>query len=176
MQDDVREVHRRNEDDLRLRGSSLGRDDAEPVHDDGRRDVQLLHDDERHDGLLLQLDDGHVQVRGDRHGRLLHVHEWRQGLLRDDSGLLRLLRQHDEGWLHLLHDDEWHAGLLLLINRIAAVNRATTQKRPLGFCGSVFSVKVIAQPRNSRGSTTTFAAVHRTSVRAVPIKARIDCT
>jgi hypothetical protein len=54
----------------------------------------------------------------------------RQGLLRDDSGLLRLLRQHDEGWLHLLHDDEWHAGLLLLIDGITAVNRATTQRSP----------------------------------------------
>jgi len=95
--------------------------------------------------------------------------------LRDDSGLLRLLRQHDEGWLHLLHDDEWHAGLLLLlIARIATVNRATTQKRPLGFSGSVSFDQGHCKTRNSRGSTTTFAAVHRSSVGAVPIKARID--
>ena len=67
------------------------------------------------------------------------MHERRQGLLRDDSGLLRLLRQHDEGWLHLLYDDEWHAGLLLLIDRIAVVNSATTRTSPLGFSGSVSS-------------------------------------
>ena len=75
----------------------------------------LLHDDERDDGLLLQPDDGHVQVRDDRQGRLHDLHQRRQGLLRDDPGLLRLLRSHDEGRLHLLHDDERHAGLLRLL-------------------------------------------------------------
>jgi hypothetical protein len=35
-------------------------------------------------------------------------------MLRDGSELLRLHDQHDEGRLHLLRDDEQHAGLLLL--------------------------------------------------------------
>jgi len=33
-------------------------------------------------------------------------------VLRHDPGLLRLHVQHDEGRLHLLHDDERHPGLL----------------------------------------------------------------
>jgi hypothetical protein len=45
---------------------------------------------------------------------LLHLHQWGQGLLRDDSGVLRLLVLDDEGGLRLLRDDERHAGLLLL--------------------------------------------------------------
>jgi hypothetical protein len=37
-------------------------------------------------------------------------------LLCDDSVVLRLHDGHDEGRLHLLHDDEQHAGLLLVLN------------------------------------------------------------
>jgi hypothetical protein len=83
------------------------------VHDDDRRHVELLLHDERHDGLLLQSDDGHVQVRDDREGRLHHVHERRRQMLRDDSSVLHLLLAHDGRWLHVLSDDEQHAGLLL---------------------------------------------------------------
>ncbi len=45
-------------------------------------------------------------------GVLHHLHQRRRKVLRDDPGLLRLHGRHDEGRLHLLHDDEQHAGLL----------------------------------------------------------------
>ena len=45
---------------------------------------------------------------------LHHLHQRRQGMRGHDSGLLRVLRVDDEGRLHLLHDDERHAGVLLL--------------------------------------------------------------
>ena len=50
-------------------------------------------------------------------GVLHHLHQRRQGLLRDDPGLLRLHGHHDEGRLHLLRDDEQHARLLRLLNQ-----------------------------------------------------------
>jgi hypothetical protein len=43
------------------------------------------------------------------------LHLRRQGLLRDDSGLLRLHDEDDEGRVLLLHDDERHARLLQLL-------------------------------------------------------------
>jgi hypothetical protein len=77
--------------------------------------VRLLNDDEWDGGHDVQSDDGHVQVRNDR-GRHEHdVYERRQGLLRHDSSVLRLHGNHDESVLHLLHDDEQHAGVLLLL-------------------------------------------------------------
>jgi len=75
----------------------------------------LLHDDERHDGLLLQPNDGHVQVRNDQGWLLHHLHQRRQGLLRDDSGLLRMHEHDDEGRLYVLRDDEQDSGLLQVL-------------------------------------------------------------
>jgi len=85
------------------------------VQHDARRAVQLLLHDERDDGLLLQLDDGHVQVRADRRRRLHHLHQWRPILLCDDRGLLCVHDLDDEIWLHMLPDDQQHAGLLRLL-------------------------------------------------------------
>ena len=48
-------------------------------------------------------------------GVLHHLHQRRRQVLRDDPGLLRLHGRHDEGRLHLLRDDEQHAGLLRLL-------------------------------------------------------------
>jgi hypothetical protein len=42
------------------------------------------------------------------------LHVGRQGLLRDDSIVLRRHVRHDAGRLHLLRDDEQYAHLLLL--------------------------------------------------------------
>ena len=106
------------------------RHDPEPLHDDGRRHVLLLHDDERHDGVLLQPHDGHVQVRDDRGRRVHHLHQRRQGLLRHDPGVLRLHVRHDEGRLHLLRDDEQHAGLLRLLNDRPDTHRPQRSTRP----------------------------------------------
>ncbi len=58
------------------------------------------------------------------------MHERRQGLLRDDSGVLRLLREHDEGRLQLLHDDERHARLLLLIKAIGLIDEWSDPEEP----------------------------------------------
>jgi hypothetical protein len=64
--------------------------------------------------MLLQSDHGDVQVRDDQRRLLHHVHQRGQGLLRDDSGLLRLHEHHGEVGLYLLHHDEQYARLLLL--------------------------------------------------------------
>ena len=75
---------------------------AELVQDDGRRHVQPVLHDERHDDLLLQ--HGHVQVRVRQHQgrRVHHLHQRRQGLLRDDPSLLRLRVRVHEVRLHVL--------------------------------------------------------------------------
>ena len=44
-------------------------------------------------------------------------------VLRDDRGLLCLHDLDDEGWLHLLHDDQQHAGLLRLLSEPATNRR-----------------------------------------------------
>ena len=75
LHDDLREVPRRHEGQLLLRGQGLGRHAAEPLHDDGRRHAQLLLHDEWDDGLLLQHDDGALQVRADGGRRLHHLHQ-----------------------------------------------------------------------------------------------------
>jgi hypothetical protein len=82
------------------------------VHHDGGRALLVLLHDERNDGLLLQQDYGHVQVRADQGWRVHDLHQRCRGLLCDDSVVLRLHDGHDEGRLHLLHDDEQHAGVL----------------------------------------------------------------
>lgn len=114
LHDEAGKVHGRHEDHLCLRRQDgcFGR--AEPLHGDGGRHVLGLLHDEWDDGLLLQPHHGDVQVRNDRLGRLCHLHQWRQELLRDDSGLLRRHLLHDEVGLHRVPDDEWHGVLLLL--------------------------------------------------------------
>jgi hypothetical protein len=52
---------------------------------------------------------------------LHHLHQRRRRLLRDDSGLLRLLHGHDEGRLHLLRHDERHARLLRLLSQVGFI-------------------------------------------------------
>ena len=109
------EVHRRHEDHLHLRRRDVGRHDAEPVHHDGRRHVQLLL---MMNGMMVcccNLTMGMCKCEMTKDGVLHHLHQRRQRVLRDDPGLLRLHDGHDEGRLHLLHDDEQHAGLLLLL-------------------------------------------------------------
>jgi len=54
-------------------------------------------------------------MRHDQGWLLHHLHQRRRQVLRDDSGMLRVHVGHDEGWLHLLRDDEQHPGLLLLL-------------------------------------------------------------
>jgi hypothetical protein len=108
-------MHRRHEDHVQHNRQDGLRRDSEPVHEHDRFDVQLLLHDERHDGLHLQPDHGYVQVRDDQGRRLHDLHFRRQGMLRDDSGMLRSHERHDACRLHLLRHDEQHAGLLLLV-------------------------------------------------------------
>jgi len=76
--------------------------------------VFVLHDDERHVHLLLQHGhDGYVQGGNDGNGVQDDLHQRRQELRKDDSGLLRLHECVHDARLHLLHDDERHADVLL---------------------------------------------------------------
>jgi hypothetical protein len=59
------------------------------------------------------------------------MHQRRSVLLRDDRGLLRLHDEHDEGWLHLLPDDQQHAGLLRLLTGTECL-RAVATWREIG--------------------------------------------
>ena len=86
--------------------------DAESLLDAERRHGFLPDDDERHDHDEHEHDDGHVQ-NGNDQGRHVHdVHQRRHEVLQDDPGLLHGHDDHDGVRLHLLHDDEQHAGLL----------------------------------------------------------------
>jgi hypothetical protein len=74
--------------------------------------MQLLLHVQRHLLLPMQPDDGYLQVRIHKR-RLLHqLHERRQGLLRDDPGLLQLLVAMLRERLLLLYLLQRHAGLL----------------------------------------------------------------
>jgi hypothetical protein len=93
--------------------------------------VHLLHDDERHDGLLLQPDHGHVLLRGDQQGRVPDLHQRRQPMLRDDSGLLRLPGDHAQVRLHVLHAHESNAGLLRLLLDFLVRSQISDVKCPM---------------------------------------------
>jgi len=58
-------------------------------------------------------------------------------VLRHDPGMLRVLRDPDEGRLQLLHDDEWDARLLRLLSQTLPGENQTTRVRTIGrpgFC------------------------------------------
>ena len=99
------------------------------VQDDGRQHDEPVLDDERHAHLPVQHGDVQVRLQDDQGRRVHYLHLWRQGLLRDDPGVLRLHVRLYEGRMHVLCVLQQHARLLWRLLLSAPAGRRTVERK-----------------------------------------------